>query len=100
MCYSIYQSSEGAYIGINANIKNALILPHGLKGIFISGEAEIGENCVIFQQVTIGSNSLPFSKSIGAPIIGNDCYIGAGAKIIGGVKIGDNCRIGGKLCCN
>jgi serine O-acetyltransferase len=34
------------------------------------------------------------SKGKGAPTIGNNCYIGAGAKIIGSVKIGNNCRIG------
>ena len=48
----------------------------------------------IFQQVTIGSNNLPGSKSEGAPVIGDYVYIGAGAKIIGGVTIGDHCRIG------
>ena len=62
--------------------------------MFISGDAQIGKACVIFQQVTIGSNRTPGSKHWGAPIIGDNCYIGAGAKIIGNVKIGDNCRIG------
>ena len=44
--------------------------------------------------MTIGSNTLRDSKSFGAPTIGNNCYIGAGAKIIGNVTIGDNVRIG------
>jgi len=39
-------------------------------------------------------NSLPESKGKGAPTIGHSCYIGAGAKIIGKVKIGNNVRIG------
>ena len=34
------------------------------------------------------------SKGEGAPTIGNNCYIGAGAKIIGGITVGNNCRIG------
>ena len=34
------------------------------------------------------------SHNAGAPVIGDCCYIGAGAKIIGDVKVGDNCRIG------
>jgi len=63
-------------------------------GIFISGGAKIGRNCVIFQQVTVGSNTLIDSKSLGAPSVGNNCYIGAGAKIIGNVTIGNNVRIG------
>lgn len=68
--------------------------PHGFYGIFISKKAELGKNCTIFQQVTIGVNDLENSKKKGAPIIGDNCLIGAGAKIIGGVKIGNNVRIG------
>lgn len=47
---------------------------------------------MIYQQVTIGSNDLQNSRR--APTIGNNCLIGAGAKIIGNVHIGDNVRIG------
>ena len=75
-------------------ISNKVIYPHGVVGIFISRNATIDDGCVIFQQVTIGSNTLPDSKSSGAPTIGKNCYIGAGAKIIGNIKIGNNVRIG------
>lgn len=68
--------------------------PHGVKSIFISGNAKIGKNCVIFQQVTIGSVTLSDAKSAGAPTIGDNVYIGAGAKIVGNVRVGDNVRIG------
>lgn len=68
--------------------------PHGLNGIFISQGAQIGDNCVIFHQVTIGSNTIRESKNFGCPIIGENVYIGCGAKIIGGVHIGNNVRIG------
>lgn len=81
-------------ISIDAQIAYPLILPHGVSGIFISQSAVIGNNVVIFQQVTIGANTIKESKSYGAPIIGNDVYIGAGAKIIGNVTIEDNARIG------
>lgn len=63
-------------------------------GVFISNGATIGKNCVIFQHVTIGSNTMNNHPRFGSPTIGNNVYIGAGAKIIGNVKIGDNCRIG------
>lgn len=49
---------------------------------------------MIFSGVVIGSNTLPDSKAFGAPSIGDNCYIGAGAKIIGGVAVGNNCRTG------
>lgn len=68
--------------------------PHGLCGIFISYGAKVGTGCTIFHQVTIGSNTLPDSRGQGAPTIGNNVYIGAGAKIIGNVTVGDNARIG------
>ena len=68
--------------------------PHGIAGIFISYGARIGRGCTIFHQVTIGSNTLADSRGQGAPVIGDNVYIGAGAKIIGGVQVGDNARIG------
>ena len=82
------------YIPLNAKIGENIVFPHGLNGIFISNGAIIGNNCVIFHQVTIGSNTLKDSKNFGTPIIGDNCYIGCGAKIIGNVKIGNNVRIG------
>jgi serine O-acetyltransferase len=70
------------------------IFPHGLSGIYMSTGAKIGKDCVIFQQVTIGSNALPDSKHQGCPTIGDHVYIGAGAKIIGNVRVGNHVRIG------
>ena len=83
----------GSNIPISKNI-NQFITPHDFYGIFISGAAKVGKGCIIFQGVTIGSNTLLDSKSAGAPTIGDNAYIGAGAKIIGNVKIGNNVRIG------
>ena len=92
--FSHYTESKNSYIGIGASFGNRPYFPHGLHGIFISDETVIGENAVIFQDVTIGAVRTRGSKAIGNPVIGNNCYIGAGAKIIGNVKIGNNCRIG------
>lgn len=92
--YSKKVARYGSYIGNPLVFESKPILPHGIRGIFISGSAKIGKECIIFQHVTIGSNFLPGSSKIGAPTIGDNCYIGAGAKIIGGIKIGNNCRIG------
>ena len=81
-------------IPLRTRIGNNIVFPHGISGIFISVGSKIGNNCVIFQQVTIGSNTLKGSKKIGSPTIGDNVYIGADAKIVGNVKIGNNVRIG------
>ena len=81
-------------IPINNPIAELPSFPHGIHGIFISEGAKIGRGCTIFHQVTIGSNTLDGSKHQGAPVIGDNVFIGCGAKIIGGVHIGDNVCIG------
>ncbi len=91
--YRILQFFSGAYVSSFTHYGNQPCFPHGFHGIFISGEAKIGKDCVIFQNVTIGSNYLADSKQ-GAPTIGDNCYIGAGVAIIGDVTIGNNVRIG------
>lgn len=92
--YNLIMNKSNSMIPFDAIIGKNLIMPHGLAGIFISQGSRIGDNCVIFQQVTIGSNTLSDSKKKGSPVIGDNVYIGAGAKIIGKVKIGNNVRIG------
>lgn len=79
---------HGGYIGPDAVIEGELSLPHGLHGIFISRYARIGSGCWIYQNVTIGEVNRK------APVIGENCLIGAGAVIIGGIKIGSNVKIG------
>lgn len=90
----MYQYENGSAIAWNASFAGAPCFPHGMKSIFVSGGAKIGKDCVLFQQITIGSNFLSDTQNMGAPTIGDNAYIGAGAKIIGNVKIGDNVRIG------
>ncbi len=78
----------GADIPLNCDIGGGLLIPHP-NGIVIHPSAKIGVNCLIFQQVTIGSRDLP-----GLPEIGAQVDIGAGAKILGPVKVGYRARIG------
>jgi serine O-acetyltransferase len=92
--YSYVQAVNCSSIAYNSFFKTKPCFPHGVKGIFISGDAKIGDNAIIFQHVTIGSNTLIDSPSFGSPTIGNNCYISAGAKIVGNIIIGDNVRIG------
>lgn len=64
------------------------MLPHP-NGIVIHPDARIGPNCLIFQQVTIGT-----TESGGTPWIGAHVDIGAGAKLLGGIRVGEHARIG------
>lgn len=85
---------HGGYIGPDAVIKGRPSLPHGLHGIFISRYAQIGENCRIYQNVTIGEVNRK------APVIGDNCLIGAGAVILGGIRVGNHAKIGaGAVVC-
>ena len=64
-------------------------MPHP-NGIVVHPDVRIGPNCLIFQQVTIGTvGSRP-----GAPRIGGHVDIGAGARILGPVTIGDHAVVG------
>jgi len=92
--YSKSMQAKGAMIGIDAHFGTPPFFPHGPYGVFISHGARIGRNCIIFQHVMIASNTLIDSPRLGAPTIGDNCYIGVGAKIIGNVTIGRNVRIG------
>jgi len=79
----------GADIPLNCNIGGGLLLNHP-NGVVIFPGAVVGPNCLISQQVTIGtSGSMP-----GAPVLGGHVDIGSGARILGGVKIGDHAVIG------
>lgn len=59
--------------------------------VIINGGAVIGENCTIYQGVTIGMARL---KGKNVPVIGNNCVLGAGSKVLGDITIGDNVMIG------
>jgi len=77
----------GADIPLNCRIGGGLLIPHP-NGIVIHPHAVIGPNCLIFQQVTIGT--------VGdvAPTIGGRVDIGAGAKVLGAIRVGDQAQIG------
>ena len=75
-----------------AEIGNRVLIDHGM-GVVIGETAEVGDDCTIYHGVTLGGTSLA-SGTKRHPTIGKNCIIGAGAKILGGVEIGDNCRIG------
>lgn len=88
MRHGFWSVITGADIPLNAKIAGGLLLPHA-NGVVIHPDANIGPNCLIFQQVTIGTRG-----SSAAPQIGGHVDIGAGAKILGPVQIGNHVLIG------
>lgn len=70
-----------------------IILPHPI-GIVIHDNAVIGDNVRLLHQVTIGRNRFSTIDKLKPPTIGNNVFIGAGAKLIGPIHIGDDCIIG------
>ena len=80
----------GIEIHPGAKIGPCLFIDHGM-GIVIGETAEIGTNCTIYHQVTLGGTGKDTGKR--HPTIGDNVLIGAGAKILGPVYIGDNARI-------
>jgi serine O-acetyltransferase len=83
--------ATGIEIHPGATIGEGLFIDHGM-GVVIGETAEIGDDCHILQGVTLGGTSLHRTKR--HPTLGNRVTVGAGAKIIGAVEIGDNARIG------
>ena len=82
-----------AQIPLQASFPDQPNFKHGLFGIFIAGGAKFGTNCTFFQQVTIGGVSGGGLRD-GAPEVGDNCIFFPGCKVIGRVKIGNNCKIG------
>lgn len=78
----------GADIPLNCNIGGGLLIPHP-NGIVIHPASRIGVNCLIFQQVTIGTRGQGE-----APQMDGHVDIGAGAKILGPLKIGAHAKVG------
>ena len=72
------------------NIGENLVLAHP-SGITINPRTKIGKNCVLFKNVTLGS--IRSGKREGVPQIGDDCVIGTGAFICGGIFIGNDVLI-------
>lgn len=86
--WCFYNASLGTHLGFGASFLNKPIFPHGLYGIIISHNVVIGRNVIIFHHVTIGQGRN------GAPKIGDNVLIGAGAIIIGNIQIGNRVKIG------
>jgi serine O-acetyltransferase len=74
-------------LGNYTDIGGGLYLPHG--NVVVDGMVSIGRNCVIAPWVTIGTNG-----TVAGPRIGDDVFIGTGAKVLGAIQVGDRAKIG------
>ncbi len=82
---------NGCVIGRGAEFGKGLVLMHPV-GVIINSEVRAGENIVLESGVVIGAarNGIP----VNAPRLGNNIFIGAGAKILGGIRVGSNVKVG------
>ena len=84
------RAMTGIEIHPGATIGKGLMIDHGM-GVVIGETAEIGDNCTIYQGVTLGGTGKDVGKR--HPTLGNNVMVGAGAKVLGPFKIGDNVKI-------
>ena len=80
----------GIEIHPGAQIGKRLVIDHG-TGIVIGETAEIGDDCLLYQGVTLGGTGKDVGKR--HPTLGNNVMVGAGAKVLGPIHVGNNARI-------
>ena len=80
----------GVEIHPGATIGSGLVIGHGM-GVVIGETTEIGNDCTIYQNVTLGGTGKDHGKR--HPTLGNNVLVGTGAKVLGPFKVGDNARI-------
>ncbi|NIT24471.1 MAG: serine O-acetyltransferase, partial [Candidatus Aminicenantes bacterium] len=81
----------GIEIHPGAKIGPGFFIDHGM-GVVIGETSEIGEDVTLFQGVTLGGTGKEKGKR--HPTLGNRVVVGAGAKVLGGISVGDNVKIG------
>ena len=81
----------GIEIHPGAKIGKGLFIDHGM-GVVIGETSEIGDNVTIYHGVTLGGNGKTKGKR--HPTVGNNVFIGTGAKVLGPINVGDNAKIG------
>jgi serine O-acetyltransferase len=81
----------GIEIHPGARIGKRLFIDHGM-GVVIGETAELGDDVLLYQGVTLGGTGLECGKR--HPTIGNGVVLGAGAKVLGNIALGDNVKVG------
>jgi len=91
MVSQIMRFLTGIEIHPGAKIGKGFFIDHGM-GVVIGETAEIGKNCTLFQNVTLGGTGKHTGKR--HPTIGDNVTIGAGSILLGPIKVGNNVKIG------
>jgi len=89
---SITRFLTGVEIHPAARIGTGIFIDHGM-GVVIGETTEVGDNCTIYQGVTLGGTSLAQGKR--HPTLGTNVVVGVGAAILGAIRVGDGARVGG-----
>lgn len=84
------RKKTGIEIHPGATIGKNLFIDHGM-GVVIGETAIIGDNCILYQNVTLGGTGKDHGKR--HPTLGDNVLVGAGAKVLGPFKVGDNARV-------
>ena len=87
------RNRTGIEIHPGAKIGKGLFIDHG-AGVVIGETTEIGDYCTLYQNVTLGGTGKDTGKR--HPTLGNNVLVGAGARVLGPMKIGDNSKIEGR----
>jgi serine O-acetyltransferase len=90
MISQIARRMTGIEIHTGATIGSGLFIDHGM-GVVIGETAEIGDNCTLYQGVTLGGTGKDSGKR--HPTLGDNVLVGAGAKVLGPVNIGNGAKI-------
>tara|TARA_B100000579_G_scaffold334525_1_gene285096 strand:- start:393 stop:1139 length:747 start_codon:yes stop_codon:yes gene_type:complete len=87
----ITRSATGIEIHPGAKIGKGVFIDHGM-GVVIGETSEIGNRCLLYQGVTLGGTGKDHGKR--HPTLAENVVVGAGAKVLGAIKVGQNTRIG------
>ena len=88
---TVTRARTGIEIHPAAQIGSNLFIDHGM-GVVIGETAIVGDNCTIYQGVTLGGTGKDHCKR--HPTLGNNVVVGAGAKVLGNITVGNNVKIG------
>jgi serine O-acetyltransferase len=89
--YIFCRNFYGVEIPYSAKLGRRVVFEHQ-GAVVIHGASVIGDDCIIRQGVTLGNRYL--DQPMSAPVLGNGVNVGAGAKLLGGVRIGDGACVG------